>query len=263
VLPTGLSITTTQAQTTISSPSNTIVGVFMVFETKKAMFSVFLGHSPVQFHRSPAQFIWSAIQFHRSPIDFLWSAGQFHWAPAQRHWSPAQFHRLAGRFHRSAVRPPHTPGQSICTPPVILLAITGPAATVRADANATGDWCEDQTQDPVLLAKVAELRSGPTASQPTPSVMNWELSVGDAGGEVDGAWDSLYKAGIKSYEIETCLNPLNNDPSVGRWTRQASSTKSKSFLTGFTPGARIWVRVRAIGPNGPGAWSDPATIIVP
>jgi hypothetical protein len=33
--------------------------------------------------------------------------------------------------------------------------------------------------------------------------------------------------------------------------------------TGLTSGQRVWLRVRGIGSNGPGAWSDPATKIVP
>ncbi|HLX62038.1 MAG TPA: hypothetical protein VKX17_12220 [Planctomycetota bacterium] len=58
-------------------------------------------------------------------------------------------------------------------------------------------------------------------------------------------------------------NPLNNDPNAGTWTQQDTVTKSKTALTGFTSGARIWVRVRGIGPNGSGEWCDPATSIVP
>jgi len=73
----------------------------------------------------------------------------------------------------------------------------------------------------------------------------------------------LAKQGVKSYEVQTVLNPLNNDPSVGPWTPQPSVTKSKCALLGFTSGARIWVRVRGIGPAGAGPYSDPATIIVP
>ena len=134
---------------------------------------------------------------------------------------------------------------------------------VRADMNTLGDWCEGVTQDPNKLGNVAELRSGRTPSGPTPRVMGLALSTGDLPGEVDGGWDSLAKQGVKSYEIQTVLNPLNNDPSVGPWAAQPSVTKSKFALTGFTSGARIWVRVRGIGPAGAGPYSDPATIIVP
>ena len=137
------------------------------------------------------------------------------------------------------------------------------AGTVRTDANGLGDWAETITTDPVKLAKVFDLRSARTPTGPTPQVMNLTLTRGDAAGEVDGHFDSLGNQGVKSYEVQTCLNPLNNDPIVGPWTQQPTVTKSKFTVAGFASGARIWVRVRAIGPSGPGAWSDPATLIVP
>ncbi|MCG3148101.1 MAG: hypothetical protein PCFJNLEI_01923 [Verrucomicrobiae bacterium] len=137
------------------------------------------------------------------------------------------------------------------------------AATVRTDANALGDWAEGVTTDPAKLTKVFELRNAPTPAGATPRVLNLKLSAGDSAGEVDSAWNSLYKDGVKSYEVQTVLNPLNNDPSAGPWQQHPSVTKSKCTLAGFTSGARIWQRVRAIGPQGPGDWSDPATIIVP
>jgi hypothetical protein len=33
-------------------------------------------------------------------------------------------------------------------------------------------------------------------------------------------------------------------------------------LHGLQRGKDYWARVRGVGPNGPGAWSDPATIMV-
>jgi hypothetical protein len=134
---------------------------------------------------------------------------------------------------------------------------------VRADMNAIGNWGEGVTQDPLILSKVFALRSARTPSGPTPRVTNLKLSIGDAAGEVDAGWDSLTKQGVKSYEVQAVINPLNNDPNAGPWVQQPTVTKSKCTVGGFTSGSRIWVRVRAIGPNGPGDWSDPATIIVP
>jgi len=119
------------------------------------------------------------------------------------------------------------------------------------------------SNDPAKLSLIAQLRATPTPMGPTPRVTNLLLSVGDASGEVDAHWDSLYKQGVKTYEIETQLNPLNNDPMTGTWVHQPSTTKSKTALTSFTPGARIWVRVRGIGTGGTGEWCDPATSIVP
>ena len=144
-----------------------------------------------------------------------------------------------------------------------LLVIAGAAGTVRNNANALGDWAEGVTTDAAKLALVFDLRSARTASGPTPRVENVKLSRGDSAGEVDSGWDSLAEAGVKSYEVQTVLNPLNNDPSTGPWVQQPSVTKSKCTLGGFTSGSRVWQRVRGIGPAGPGDWSDPATVIVP
>lgn len=143
------------------------------------------------------------------------------------------------------------------------LEIETAAATVRQDANDLGEWGETTTTDPAKLTKVFELRNVPTPAGATPRVLNLKLSAGDSAGEIDSGWNSLYKEGVKSYEIQTVLNPLNNDPSTGPWQQHPSVTKSKCTLGGFTSGARIWQRVRAIGPAGPGDWSDPATVIVP
>ena len=36
-----------------------------------------------------------------------------------------------------------------------------------------------------------------------------------------------------------------------------------TLLSGLVSGTRVWVKVRVIGSQGPGPWSDPATKIVP
>ena len=132
------------------------------------------------------------------------------------------------------------------------LQLDAACGPVRNDMNAIGDWGEGVTQDPLILSKVFALRSARTPSGPTPRVTNLQLSIGDSAGKVDSAWNSLFKMRVKSYEVQTVLNPLNNDPSVGPWVQQPTVTKSSCTITGFTSGARIWVRVRGIGPNGPG-----------
>ena len=66
--------------------------------------------------------------------------------------------------------------------------------------------------------------------------------------------------GAGSYEIWTSSDPLSDTS----WSFRASSTKSSGTLGGFTSGAKIWVRVRAIGADAdPGPWSDPAVKVVP
>jgi hypothetical protein len=100
-----------------------------------------------------------------------------------------------------------------------------------------------------------------TPAGPTPRVQNLTLSDGDVVGNVDVAFDSLRKA-ASSYQIQSTL-ALGSDPNTATWTNHDPVTKSSATIGPFTSGTRIWARARAIGTNGPGDWSDPATIIVP
>ena len=131
---------------------------------------------------------------------------------------------------------------------------------VRADMNRLGDWLEDVTTDPGKLAKVATLRAARTPAPPMPHVTNLKITLTDSPGVVVLMWDSLYKLGVKSYEVQTLLT---GEPLTGTWGHQASVIKAKCRLTGLTSGTRLWVRVRAIGTSGAGNWSTPANSIVP
>jgi hypothetical protein len=87
-------------------------------------------------------------------------------------------------------------------------------------------------------------------------VRNLTLASGGPG-ELDAQWDS--DAAAKSYEIQT-----SSDPGMATsWTAQPNVTKSSTVLHGLTSGSRQSVRVRAVGSTDAGAWSDPATKIVP
>jgi hypothetical protein len=88
-------------------------------------------------------------------------------------------------------------------------------------------------------------------------VLNLGAAVGDSPGEIDLNWNAV--SGAKSYEIHTATDP--NTPSS--WAFKDNSTKSKATLNGLTSASRIWVRVRAIGTNDKGGWSDPAETVVP
>lgn len=89
-------------------------------------------------------------------------------------------------------------------------------------------------------------------------VSNLSLTAGDNAGEIDAQWDPVVGGKI-TYEIQTSLDPMTPTS----WTNQPRSTKSKSAITGLTSGSRVWIRVRATNSAGEGAWSDPATKIVP
>jgi hypothetical protein len=88
-------------------------------------------------------------------------------------------------------------------------------------------------------------------------VANLALTFGDNAGELDAQWDSDPAA--YSYEIQTSPDPMT----ATSWVTQPAVTKSSTALLGLTSGSRQWVRVRSVGSAGTGAWSDPATKIVP
>ncbi|MFN0074841.1 MAG: hypothetical protein ACKVY0_00020 [Prosthecobacter sp.] len=52
-------------------------------------------------------------------------------------------------------------------------------------------------------------------------------------------------------------------PVTGPYETKDTTTASSTTISGLSSGTRIWVRVRGLGANGPGPWSDPATKIVP
>jgi hypothetical protein len=92
-----------------------------------------------------------------------------------------------------------------------------------------------------------------------PKVLDLALTHGDEAGEVDAHWHPVKKS--TNYTIQTTYTDPNDPASV--WADNAHPTKSSISLKGLTTGQRVWVRVCANGSDGPGAFSDPNSIIVP
>lgn len=133
---------------------------------------------------------------------------------------------------------------------------------LEAVLAARGNYVEltaNQTADPAAVIESAgfNVRGTITPPTPPPPVINLNLTAGDDAGELDLQWDPVPKA--KSYDIETSPEPMTPTS----WTAKPSATKSRTTISGLTSGARVWVRVRAVSAGGTGAWSDPATKIVP
>ena len=66
--------------------------------------------------------------------------------------------------------------------------------------------------------------------------------------------------GARSYEVQTTADAETESS----WVFRMSAVKGKAIIEGLAGGARVWVRVRAIGAhNQHGPWSDPAVKTVP
>ena len=112
--------------------------------------------------------------------------------------------------------------------------------------------------DPALLMAMGwELVGAKEAAGPMPRVVNLNCASSDNDGAVDLNWDRIIGAG--SYEYQTTNNPT--DPAG--WVTRGSVMQTRVTISGLASGQRIYVRVRAIGPLGPGAWSDEASKMVP
>ena len=101
------------------------------------------------------------------------------------------------------------------------------------------------------------VRSAKTPAGVPAPVANLSITAGDNAGELDLQWDPV--AGASSYHVQISPDPVTPTS----WVPQPDVTKSKAIILGLTSGAKMWARVQAVGSGGIGAWSDPATKIVP
>lgn len=87
-----------------------------------------------------------------------------------------------------------------------------------------------------------------------PKIEELSASHGDNPGEIDLQWNPVSR-GLKTYQIEVSEAVNGADG----WRIYCNEGISKCTLTGLVPGKRYWIRVRAVGAEGPGVPSDPVT----
>ena len=111
----------------------------------------------------------------------------------------------------------------------------------------------------VILSSGLPVRNQPAPIGPLAQAANLSITAGDSEGRVDLHWDPV--RGNKGYEIQ-----MSTDPNVlTSWQLIDTSSASRLSLMGLTSGQKVWFRVRARAPKkaNDGAWSDPATKVVP
>ena len=102
------------------------------------------------------------------------------------------------------------------------------------------------------------VRATPAPLGPMPQVLSVVATASDFEGALNVTWDAVRGAG--SFEVHTSADPVTPTS----WTFKDMSVKSATTLNSFTSGAKMWVRVRAVGAdNNKGPWSDPAVKTVP
>lgn len=102
---------------------------------------------------------------------------------------------------------------------------------------------------PVVQARIADVPAAPT---------DFLLTRGPLSGTLMARVRRVPKAG--SYDAQVTAA----DPTVeANWTAAGSfKNSSRIELSGLTPGKVYYVRVRALGSGGPGAWTIPASLMV-
>ena len=135
-------------------------------------------------------------------------------------------------------------------------------AALETALTARGNYVEltaNAAADPVAVIESANFssRAGKTPAGVPAQVMNLAVTAGDHDGELNAQWDPI--TGAKTYEVQTSPDPFT----ATSWSKTKSVTKSSVVLTALTSGARVWVRVRAIGSGGEGNYSSEISKIVP
>lgn len=111
--------------------------------------------------------------------------------------------------------------------------------------------------DAQLATSGFDLRKSPTFSdEPVNAPVNVRMKSTGARGEVQVMCNAVIRA--KAYQVQFAL-----DLNAGPWTDAGIFPSTRRMIIGgLRRGKDYWSRLRAIGPKGAGAWSDPATIMV-
>lgn len=101
-----------------------------------------------------------------------------------------------------------------------------------------------------ILSSGYQVRSTATSSSPLTAPQDLRATSGDNEGEIDLTWDRVRNA--SSYEVQC------REQGAPEWQPVKTVTQSRLTIENLTPGKTYTFRVRAIGAQGAGPWSDEA-----
>jgi hypothetical protein len=130
---------------------------------------------------------------------------------------------------------------------------------LRVEVTAVGAALSGKAKGEAAILTLSGLPLAATPGAPLPAgpISNFTVTAGDMDGSLDWSWDP--EPGSKTYELQI----TSTDPVTGPYVTKAQPTGSSATVSGLTSGQRVWGRVRGIGSDGEGPWTDPATKIVP
>jgi hypothetical protein len=108
-----------------------------------------------------------------------------------------------------------------------------------------------------ILSTGFEVADSPTTHPAPDQVLNLRVTASDNEGTLKASWKRV--PFTQQYEYQSCVDPIT----PGGWAMKGSSKRTRANVNSFTSGQKIWLRVRAVNGAGEGAWSDPASKIVP
>jgi hypothetical protein len=117
--------------------------------------------------------------------------------------------------------------------------------------TARANNCEAVTPGniPALTGTGLPIKGAASSAPALTAPQNVRATAGDQEGEVDLMWDS--QLGAVSNLVQYKEHLL-----AGDWLDGGAVTQSKTSIPGLVPGKQYAFRVRAVGKDGPGPWSD-------
>ncbi len=141
-------------------------------------------------------------------------------------------------------------------------------AAINTRDSAMAEWdlkmtaraanCESVTpNDLVALSTTGlPLRTNPTPVGPLPPPGNLRASMSEMEGQIDLVWDAVH--GASSYIVD-----CKEHDTPQSWQQVKVVKQVRCASTDHTPGKIYAFRVRALGPQGEGPWSDEAVKMSP